>query len=80
MEPGSDARHPVFAIVGGVPGWSPFAGGLSGLVSAARAICPFPLRTDGEGGPNGELLKLWCAELCTECECECERWEPFEAG
>ena len=49
-------------------------------MSAARAICPFPLRTDGDGGPNGELLKLWCAELCTECECECERWEPFEAG
>ncbi len=76
-EPGSEARHPLFAIVAGEPGKSPFVGGLSGLASAARAICPFPLTTDGEGGPNGELLKLWWAELCTECECECD---PFAAG
>ena len=52
MKRPSDARHPVFAIVGGVPGRSPFAGGLWVLANATSAI---------EGRPNGELLKLWCA-------------------
>ena len=82
IEPGSDALHPL-RITGGDPGRSPVCGGLSALVTDASATtCPFPfvLMTPGDGGPNGELLKLWCAELWIECECECDGCEWCEPG
>ena len=79
IEPGSDARHPFFAT-GEVPGSSAECGPLSALVIEVRPAEGSPFVAEGEGGPNGELVKLWCAELWMEWVCECDGCEWCDVG
>ena len=75
IEPGSDARHPFFAVGEEAP-ISTECGPLSALVIEVRPAEGSPLVADGEGGPN----RLCCAELCMEWVCECDGCEWDEPG